>query len=130
MHVKCGSIMRENDIIATLADPAHPGKVAEILAPEDGLIISSATNPFITAGMPVAHFLPISKHLGLFEDKIGSDGRFIISGSQDEKIWREELEVDEVEVIGADKINDDGGWIDEWLGEQTSQEMLDHEEEN
>ena len=130
MHVKCGSIMRENDIIATLADPAHPGKVAEILAPEDGLIISSATNPFITAGMPVAHFLPISKHLGLFVDKIGSDGRFIISGSQDEKIWREELEVDEVKVIGADKINDDGGWIDEWLGEQTSQEMLDHEEEN
>ena len=56
MHVKCGSIMREGDIIATLADPAHPGQVVEILAPEDGLMISSAINPFVTAGMPVAHF--------------------------------------------------------------------------
>ena len=130
MHVKSGSIMREGDIIATLADPAHPGQVVEILAPEDGLMISSAINPFVTAGMPVAHFLPISKHLGLFEDKIDSDGRFIISGSQDEIIWREEVDVDEVEVVGSGHISDDGGWVNEWLGEQTADELVDFEEEN
>ena len=71
-------------------------------------MISSAINPFVTAGMPVAHFLPISKHLGLFEDKIDSEGRFIISGSQDEIISREEVDVDEVEVVGSGHISDDG----------------------
>ncbi len=111
MFVSSGSVMREGEVIATISDPATPGITVDIVAPEDGLIIGAATNPFTAAGMPVGHFLPISKHIKLLHDQIDGSGRFLVSGSQGEPVWREEIEVDEVAVNG----NWSGGSVDsEW----------------
>lgn len=90
--------MREGEVIATISDPGTPGITVDVVAPEDGLIIGAATNPFTAAGMPVGHFLPISKHLRLLNDQIDDNGRFLVCGSQSEPVWREETEVDEVAV--------------------------------
>ena len=63
-------------------------------------MICTATNPFVTAGTPVAHFLAVSKHIDLIKTQISSDGTLIVSGSLSEPIWREDDEVEEVEVEG------------------------------
>ena len=111
MFVSSGSVMREGEVIATISDPATPGITVDIVAPEDGLIIGAATNPFTAAGMPVGHFLPISKHIKLLNDQIDENGRFLVCGSQNEPVWREEKDVDEVAVDG----NWSGGSVDsEW----------------
>ncbi len=111
MFVSSGSVMREGEVIATISAPATPGITVDIVAPEDGLIIGAATNPFTAAGMPVGHFLPISKHIKLLNDQIDESGRFLVSGSQGEPVWREDAEVDEVAVNG----NWSGGSVDsEW----------------
>ena len=61
--------------------------------------------------MPVGHFLPISKHIKLLNDQIDENGRFLVCGSQNEPVWREEKDVDEVAVDG----NWSGGSVDsEW----------------
>lgn len=111
MFVSSGSVMREGEVIATISDPANPGITVDIVAPEDGLIIGAATNPFTAAGMPVGHFLPISKHIKLLNDQIDENGRFLVCGSQNEPVWREEMDVDEVAVDG----DWSGGSVDsEW----------------
>ena len=46
MFVQAGSVMREGEVVATISDPATPGMSVDIVAPEDGLIIGAATNPF------------------------------------------------------------------------------------
>ena len=84
MFVSAGSVMREGEVVATISDPATPGMTVDIVAPEDGLIIGAATNPFTAAGMPVGHFLPISKHFALLEEQIDADGHFIVNGSLEE----------------------------------------------
>ena len=112
LFVDSGSIMKEGDVVARISDPATPGLSVDILAPEDGLMICIATNPFVAAGMPVGHFLPISKHMSLLEEQVDGFGRFITHGSLDEPVWREEEEI-EVEVRGEW----DGGSVDSgWLG--------------
>tara|TARA_B100001093_G_scaffold169000_2_gene161680 strand:- start:6095 stop:7429 length:1335 start_codon:yes stop_codon:yes gene_type:complete len=111
MFVSAGSVMREGDVIATISDPANPGFTVDIVAPEDGLLIGAASNPFTAAGMPVGHFLPVSKHIALLEDQINSNGRFLVCGSQSDPVWREEVDVDEIAVDG----DWNGGLIDsEW----------------
>ncbi|DAC33260.1 MAG TPA: hypothetical protein HA356_00980, partial [Candidatus Poseidoniaceae archaeon] len=95
------------------SDPANPGLTVDIVAPEDGLVIGAATNPFTAAGMPVGHFLPISKHIGLLQDQIDTNGRFLVCGSQNDEVWREETEIDEVALDGEWS----GGGVDsEWVG--------------
>tara|TARA_B100000459_G_scaffold147223_1_gene115931 strand:+ start:1597 stop:2928 length:1332 start_codon:yes stop_codon:yes gene_type:complete len=111
MFVSAGSVIREGEVIATISDPGTPGITVDIVAPEDGLLIGAATNPFTAAGMPVGHFLPVSKHLKLLSDQIDSNGRFLVCGSQSNPVWREEHDVDEVAVEG----NWSGGSVDsEW----------------
>ena len=111
MFVSAGSVMREGEVIATISDPGTPGITVDVVAPEDGLLIGAATNPFTAAGMPVGHFLPISKHLKLLSDQIDTNGRFLVCGSQGEAVWREEQDVDEVAVEG----DWSGGSVDsEW----------------
>lgn len=113
MFVSSGSVMREGEVIATVSDPANPGLTVDIVAPEDGLVIGAATNPFTAAGMPVGHFLPISKHIGLLQDQIDTNGRFLVCGSQNDEVWREETEIDEVALDGEWS----GGGVDsEWVG--------------
>ena len=45
----------------------------DLVAPEDGLMISIATNPFVTAGMPVVTSL--TKHSALVGRHVDDEGR-------------------------------------------------------
>ena len=112
MFVSAGSVMREGEVVATISDPATPGMTVDIVAPEDGLIIGAATNPFTAAGMPVGHFLPISKHFSLLEEQIDEHGQFIVNGSLEDKVWREEHEINEISLDG------------EWSGEDVDDEWV------
>ena len=130
MFVSAGSVIREGEVIATISDPGTPGITVDIVAPEDRLLIGAATNPFTAAGMPVGHFLPVSKHMKLLSDQIDSNGRFLVCGSQSNPVWREEHDVDEVAVEG----NWSGGSVDsEWTitkeinGSQS--DVFSHDEE-
>ena len=118
MFVTAGSVMREGEVIATISDPSTPGLTVDIVAPEDGLLIGAATNPFTASGMAVGHFLPVSKHISLLEEQIDSNGKFVVCGSDDKPSWREEVDVDEVAL--------EGEWIDgnvdsEWVNSNSNQ---------
>ena len=126
MFVQAGSVMREGEVVATISDPATPGMSVDIVAPEDGLIIGAATNPFTAAGMPVGHFLPISKHFALLEEQIDENGQFIVNGSREDPVWREEHEISEISLDGEWS----GGEVDsEWIGSKPTGEEKDFEEE-
>jgi len=118
MFVTAGSVMREGEVIATISDPSTPGLTVDIVAPEDGLLIGAATNPFTASGMAVGHFLPVSKHISLLEEQIDNNGKFVVCGSDDKPSWREEVDVDEVAL--------EGEWIDgnvdsEWVNSNSNQ---------
>ena len=126
MFVSEGSVMREGEVVATISDPATPGMTVDIVAPEDGLIIGAATNPFTAAGMPVGHFLPISKHFRLLEEQIDENGHFIVNGSLEERVWREEHEVSELSLDGEWS----GGTVDsEWIASKVDSNEKEFEEE-
>ena len=119
MFVTSGSVMREGEVIATISDPATPGLTVDIVAPEDGLLVGAATNPFTASGMPVGHFLPVSKHISLLEEQIDNNGKFIVCGSEEDAIWREEQDIDEVNVDGEWS---GGGVDDEWMTGKSNQQ--------
>jgi hypothetical protein len=124
MFVVPGSVVARGDVVATISDPGTPGLSVDIVAPEDGLMICTATNPFVNAGMPVGHFLPISKHMELLRTQLDERGRLIVNGSQGEPIWREE---DEEEMVEIDVEGEwSGGSVDtEWRevnAEETEQD--------
>ncbi|DAC27950.1 MAG TPA: hypothetical protein D7H99_03475 [Candidatus Poseidoniales archaeon] len=117
MFVSSGSVMREGEVIATISDPATPGLTVDIVAPEDGLLIGAATNPFTASGMPVGHFLPVAKHIRLLEQQIDKNGYFIVCGSDEEPSWRDEIDVDEVALDGEWS----GGSVDsEWVNSNSN----------
>lgn len=117
MFVSSGSVMREGEVIATISDPATPGLTVDIVAPEDGLLIGAATNPFTASGMPVGHFLPVAKHITLLEQQIDKNGYFIVCGSDEEPSWRDEIDVDEVALDGEWS----GGSVDsEWVNSNSN----------
>ncbi len=129
MFVTSGSVMREGEVIATISDPATPGLTVDIVAPEDGLLVGAATNPFTASGMPVGHFLPVSKHISLLEEQIDENGKFIVCGSEEDAVWREEQDIDEVNVDGEWS----GGGVDsEWMigksNQQKPNSFSDYEE--
>ena len=126
MFVSPGSVVEKGDVVATISDPGSPGLSVDIVAPEDGLMICTATNPFVTAGTPVGHFLPISKHIELLKTQINERGVLIVNGSQGEAIWREDGdEMVEIDVKGEWS----GGSVDaEWNpinADETEQEEAD-----
>ena len=96
----------------------------DIVAPEDGLMICTATNPFVTAGTPVGHFLPVTKHIELLKTQMDDRGVLIVNG-QAEAIWLEVDEMVEIDVKGEWS----GGSVDaEWNqinAEDTEQEEAD-----
>ena len=122
MFVGPGSIVTKGDVIATISDPGSPGLSVDIVAPEDGLMICTATNPFVTAGNPVGHFLPITKHIELLKSQMDDRGVLVVNGSQGDAIWREDDEMVEIDVAGEWS----GGSVDaEWKqinAEDTEQE--------
>ncbi len=112
MFVKPGSVVEKGDVVATISDPGSPGLSVDIVAPVDGLMICTATNPFVTAGTPVGHFLPVAKHIELLRSQVDERGVLIVNGSEGEAIWRDDSdEMVEIEVKGEWS----GGSIDaEW----------------
>jgi len=118
MFVSSGSVMREGEVIATISDPATPGLTVDIVAPEDGLLVGAATNPFTASGMPVGHFLPVAKHILLLEQQIDKNGYFIVCGSDEEPSWRDEVDIDEVAVDGEWSS---GGVDSEWVNSNSNQ---------
>ena len=45
-------------------------------------MICTATNPFVTTGTPVGHFLPVTKHIELLKTQMDDRGVLIVNGSQ------------------------------------------------
>jgi len=132
MFVTAGTLMENGEVVASISDPATPGLTVDIVAPEDGLIIGAATNPFTSAGMPVGHFLPISKHLKLLKEQIDENRRFITCGSQGEPSWREEVDVDEVALEGEwSEEGVDSEWTSSKINDDVDTDGIgDNEEEN
>tara|TARA_B100001123_G_C15162757_1_gene968122 strand:- start:754 stop:1167 length:414 start_codon:yes stop_codon:yes gene_type:complete len=115
MFVQSGSYIEKGEIIGRIVDPQKPGMSADILSPESGLIICCATNPFVTAGTPVGHLLPITRGVRLVKSQLDVHNRLIVSGSLEEPPWREEYEVDEISIEGEWKGGDvDSEWQRDW----------------
>ncbi|MAE39049.1 MAG: hypothetical protein CL969_05455 [Euryarchaeota archaeon] len=115
MFVQAGSYIEKDEIIGRIVDPQKPGMSADILSPESGLIICSATNPFVTAGTPVGHLLPITKGVRLVKSQLDGHQRLIVSGSIEDPPWREEYEVDEIAIEGEWQGGDvDSEWQHDW----------------
>jgi hypothetical protein len=57
--------------------------------------------------------------MGLLEGQIDNKGKFIVCGSEDDEVWREEQDVDEVNVDGEWS----GGGVDtEWMLGRSNQQ--------
>ena len=53
MLAPAGSFVEEGEVVATVTDPESPLESHDVISPTRGLMICSATNPFVTAGTPV-----------------------------------------------------------------------------
>ncbi len=124
MFVNSGSFVEKGSIIGRIVDPQRPGESADILSPETGLLICTANNPFVTAGTPVGHLLPITRGVRLVKRQLDAQDRLIISGSADEPPWRDEAEIDEIAIDGSWS----GGAVDaEWQRDWESPVLDDAE---
>jgi predicted deacylase len=122
-----GSFVEAGETIATILDPQQPDKSEVIEAPERGLLICTATNPFVHAGTPVGHLLPIQKKASVVLEQLDANRILLVSGSQGTPPWREEEEVDEISIEGEWSGGDvDAEWQREW---QTPAEAQAHAEE-
>jgi len=131
MFVQSGSFVEKGDIIGRIVDPHKPGMSADILSPERGLLICSATNPFVTAGTPVGHLLPISRGVKLVKSQLDEKNRLIVSGSVADPPWREEYEVDEISIQGQWQGGDvDSEWQKDWPQESQGLSAAAAEEED
>jgi hypothetical protein len=131
MFVQSGSFVEKGDIIGRIVDPHKPGMSADILSPERGLLICSATNPFVTAGTPVGHLLPISRGVKLVKSQLDEKNRLIVSGSVADPPWREEYEVDEISIQGQWQGGDvDSEWQRDWQQNSERSAVSSAEEED
>ena len=111
MRVGPGSFVEEGEIVATISDPQTPGESIELASPITGLFICAATHPFVTAGTPVGHILPITKSKDLILEQCNEESRLIVNGSFGVPVWREESDIDEISIEGEWS----GGTVDsEW----------------
>ena len=110
-----GRFVERHEVVATITDPERPGAIVSLTTPEAGLLICTATNPYVNAGSPVGHLLPINRGVKTVVSRLDSDNRLVVSGIDGDPPWREEAEVDEITVDGAWL----GGHIDaEWQSER------------
>ena len=94
-----------------MTDPERPSETHEVKSPKKGLIICSATHPFVTAGTPVGHILPVSKGVKAIRRRLDEDDCLVISGSDGDPPWREDDDVEDITVEGEWS----GGSVDaEW----------------
>jgi hypothetical protein len=111
MLVKPSSFVHEGQIIATINDPQLPGASSNIVSPSTGLMICTAIHPFVNAGTPVGHILPLKKHAKMIMSQCNSERLLKIEGSLETPPWREEGDVDEISIDGEWS----GGLVDaEW----------------
>lgn len=111
MLVGPGSFVEEGQTIATISDPQTPGESIELESPVTGLFICAATHPFVTAGTPVGHILPITKSKELILEQCDGESKLIVNGSSGVPVWREESDIDEISIEGEWS----GGSVDsEW----------------
>ena len=95
-----GSWVEENELVATVSDPEHPGVSMEIRSPTDGLLICIATHPFVTTGTPIGHLLPIKKGIKTVKRRLDDEGVLVLSGADGEPPWREDDEIEDISVEG------------------------------
>ena len=95
-----GSWVEENELVATVSDPEHPGVSMEIRSPTDGLLICIATHPFVTTGTPIGHLLPIKKGVKSVKRRLDDEGVLVLSGTDGEPPWREDDEIEDISVEG------------------------------
>lgn len=131
MFVSAGSFVEKDDVIGRIVDPQKPGVSADIISPERGLLICSATNPRVTAGTPVCHLLPISRGVKLVKRQLDDHQRLIVSGSMKEPPWRDETEVDEIAIEGEWKGGDvDSEWQRDWASNRGDMVAAAEEEDS
>ena len=125
MLVGAGSFVEEGDVVATISDPQTPGKSIDLKTPITGLFICSATHPFVTAGTPVGHILPITKSKNLILNQCDDESKLIVNGSLGTPVWREESDIDEISIEGEwIDGNVDSEWQKEWSLSNTSNPNL------
>ena len=118
-----GSFVEEADIVATVTDPEVPGESHDIVSPVQGLLISTATHPFVNSGSPIGHLLPVKRGVTTLKNRLDDEGCLIISGSDGDPPWRADEDVEDIAIFG------------EWSGgspdaEWGPSEDVDAEEEN
>ncbi len=106
-----GSWVEEDELVATVSDPEHPGISMEIRSPTDGLLICTATHPFVTTGTPIGHLLPIKKGVKTVKRRLDDEGVLVLSGADGEPPWRDD---DEIEDISVDGVWEGGSPDAEW----------------
>ena len=95
-----GSWVEENELVATVSDPEHPGVSMEVRSPTEGLLICTATHPFVTTGTPIGHLLPIKKGVKSVKRRLDDEGVLVLSGADGEPPWREDDEIEDISVEG------------------------------
>ena len=102
-----GSLIESDEVVATVTDPEHARESVEIRAPSRGLLIGMATHPFVTAGTPIGHLLPLKKGLSTIKSRLDEDDVLMLSGILEDPIWREE-ETEDIDVQTIDVKSPDG----------------------
>ncbi len=102
-----GSLIESDEVVATVTDPEHARESVEIRAPSRGLLIGMATHPFVTAGTPIGHLLPLKKGLSTIKSRLDEDDVLMLSGILEDPIWREE-ETEDIDVQTVDVKSPDG----------------------
>ena len=113
-----GSFVEKGEIVATVTDPEIPGEDHDILSPERGLLISTATHPFVNSGSPIGHLLPVKRGVSTLKDRLDDEDCLIISGSDGDPPWRDDEDVEDIAVFG------------EWSGGSPDAEWGDVEDDS
>lgn len=95
-----GSFVEEGEIVATVTDPEIPGESHDITSPVQGLLISTATHPFVNSGSPIGHLLPVTRGISTLKSRLDEEGCLIISGSDGDPPWREDEDVEDIAIFG------------------------------
>ena len=95
-----GSYVEEGEIVATVTDPYDPGTSHDIISPKQGLLISTATSPFVTSGTPIGNLLPVKRGVNTLMDRLDEEGCLIISGSDGDPPWRDDDDIEDISVAG------------------------------
>ena len=118
-----GSFVEEGEIVVTVTDPEIPGESHDILSPVQGLLISTATHPFVNSGSPIGHLLPVKRGVSTLKSRLDDEGCLIISGSDGDPPWRDDEDIEDIAIFG------------EWSGgspdaEWGPSDSVDEEEDN